>query len=68
MTQARVSGVVRDDVRSRDMALNEREIATLFGRATRTLDFPIASPCRNRNVSTRAEVLAGTASGGLIRP
>ena len=81
--EARLSHVARDQVWSRDVALNEREaqsltwsargktsseIATILGLAKRTVDFHIENACRKLNVSTRTEAVVKAASGRLIQP
>jgi DNA-binding response OmpR family regulator len=81
--EARLSRIARDEVWSRDVALNERElesltwsargktsneIATILGLAKRTVDFHIENACRKLNVSTRTEAVVKAASGRLIQP
>ena len=81
--EARMSHVARDQVWSRDVALNEREtqsltwsargktsseIAMILGLAKSTVDFHIENACRKLNVSTRTEAVVKAASGRLIQP
>jgi DNA-binding NarL/FixJ family response regulator len=79
---ARLSGVARQQVWSRDVSLSEREvaslswsargkssseIATILGLAKRTVDFHIENACRKLQVSTRTEAVAKATSGRLIQ-
>jgi DNA-binding response OmpR family regulator len=81
--EARLSRVARNEVWSRLVALNDREvecltwsargktsseIGTILGLSKRTVDFHIESACRKLNVATRIEAAVKAASGRLINP
>jgi len=80
---ARLGKGARNEVLSRYVALNDREvecltwsargktspeIATILGIAKRTVNFHIENACRKLNVSTRTEAVVKAASGRLIDP
>jgi DNA-binding NarL/FixJ family response regulator len=81
--EARLGRGARREVRSRQVALNEREvecltwsargktspeIAAILGLSKRTVNFHIENACRKLNVATRTEAVAKAASGRLIEP
>jgi DNA-binding NarL/FixJ family response regulator len=81
--EARLGRGARNEVWSRQVALNEREtecltwsargktspeIATILGLSKRTVNFHIENACRKLNVSTRTEAVVKAASGRLINP
>jgi DNA-binding NarL/FixJ family response regulator len=81
--EARLGRGARNEVWSRQVALNEREmecltwagrgktspeIATILGLSKRTVNFHIENACRKLNVATRTEAVAKAASGRLIDP
>jgi DNA-binding NarL/FixJ family response regulator len=81
--EARLGKGARNEIWSRQVALNERElecltwsargktspeIATILGLSKRTVNFHIENACRKLNVSTRTEAVARAASGRLIDP
>ncbi len=81
--EARLSRVARNEVLSRLVDLNEREIeclswsargktsteiATTLGLSKRTVDFHIENACRKLNATTRIEAVAKATSGRLINP
>ncbi len=80
---ARLGKGARNEVWSRHVALNNRElecltwsargktspeIATILSLSKRTINFHIENACRKLNVSTRTEAVAKAASGRLIDP
>jgi DNA-binding NarL/FixJ family response regulator len=80
---ARLGKGVRNEVWSRHVALNDRElecltwsargktspeIATIVGLSKRTVNFHIENACRKLNVSTRTEAVVKATSGRLIDP
>ena len=80
---ARLGKGVRNEVWSRQVALNDRElecltwsargktspeIATIVGLSKRTVNFHIENACRKLNVSTRTEAVVKATSGRLIDP
>jgi DNA-binding response OmpR family regulator len=81
--EARLSRVARNEVWSRRVDLNDREIdsltwsargktsseiATILGLSKRTVDFHIENACRKLNVATRIEAAVKATSGRLIEP
>jgi DNA-binding NarL/FixJ family response regulator len=81
--EARLGRGARNEVWSRQVALNDRElecltwsargktspeIAAILGLSKRTVNFHIENACRKLNVSTRTEAVARAASGRLIDP
>jgi DNA-binding NarL/FixJ family response regulator len=81
--EARLGRGVRNEVWSRQVALNDREleclawsgrgktsqeIATILGLSKRTVNFHIENACRKLNVSTRTEAVVKATSGRLINP
>jgi DNA-binding NarL/FixJ family response regulator len=81
--EARLGRVARNEVWSRQVELNEREvetlsfsargktsaeIATILGLSKRTVDFHIENACRKLNVATRIQAAVKAVSGGLIEP
>jgi len=80
---ARLGKGARNEVLSRHVALNDREvecltwsargktspeIATILSIAKRTVNFHIENACRKLNVSTRTEAVVKATSGRLIDP
>jgi DNA-binding NarL/FixJ family response regulator len=80
---ARLGKGARNEVWSRHVALNDREmecltwsargktspeIATILNLSKRTINFHIENACRKLNVSTRTEAVAKAASSRLIDP
>ncbi len=80
---ARLGKGARNEIWSRHVALNERElecltwsargktspeIASILNLSKRTVNFHIENACRKLNVSTRTEAVAKAASGRLIHP
>jgi DNA-binding NarL/FixJ family response regulator len=80
---ARLGKSVRNEVYSRQVALNERElecltwsargktspeIAQIVSISKRTVNFHIENACRKLNVSTRTEAVVKATSGRLIHP
>jgi len=80
---ARLGKGARNEVWSRQVALNERElqcltwsargktspeIATILGLSKRTVNFHVENACRKLNVSTRTEAVVKATSGRLINP
>jgi DNA-binding NarL/FixJ family response regulator len=80
---ARLGKGARNEVWSRHVALNERElecltwsgrgktspeIATILNLSKRTVNFHIENACRKLNVSTRTEAVVRATSGRLIDP
>jgi len=80
---ARLGKGVRNELWSRQVALNDRElecltwsargktspeIATIVGLSKRTVNFHIENACRKLNVSTRTEAVVKATSGRLIDP
>lgn len=80
---ARLGKGARNEIWSRHVALNERElecltwsargktspeIASILNLSKRTVNFHIENACRKLNVSTRTEAVAKAASGRLIQP
>ncbi|MGO9935039.1 MAG: response regulator [Steroidobacteraceae bacterium] len=80
---ARLGKGARNEVLSRHVALNDREvecltwsargktspeIATILNIAKRTVNFHIENACRKLNVSTRTEAVVKATSGRLIDP
>ena len=81
--EARLGKGARNEVWSRQVALNERElqcltwagrgktspeIATILGLSKRTVNFHVENACRKLNVSTRTEAVVKATSGHLIEP
>jgi DNA-binding NarL/FixJ family response regulator len=81
--EARLGRGARNEVWSRQVALNDREtecltwsargktspeIATILGLSKRTVNFHIENACRKLNVSTRTEAVVKAAAGRLINP
>jgi len=81
--EARLGRVARQEVWSRLVDLNAREVETLtlsargrtsaqiageLGLAKRTVDFHIENACRKLDAATRIEAAVKAASMGLIRP
>jgi DNA-binding NarL/FixJ family response regulator len=81
--EARLGRVARNEVWSRQVELNEREvesltlsargktsteIATILNLSKRTVDFHIENACRKLNVATRIQAAVKAVSGGLIEP
>ncbi len=81
--EARLGKGARNEVWSRHVALNDRElecltwsargktspeIATILGLGRRTVDFHIENACRKLNVATRTEAVVKAAAGRLIEP
>jgi DNA-binding NarL/FixJ family response regulator len=81
--EARLGRGVRNEIWSRHVALNEREvecltwsargktspeIAAILSLSKRTVNFHIENACRKLNVATRTEAVARAASGRLIEP
>jgi DNA-binding NarL/FixJ family response regulator len=81
--EARLGRVARNEVWSRQVELNQREvetltfsargktsaeIATILGLSKRTVDFHIENACRKLNVATRIQAAVKAVSGGLIEP
>lgn len=81
--EARLGRGARNEVWSREVALNGREvecltwsargktspeIATILGLSKRTVNFHVENACRKLNVSTRTEAVVKAASGRLIDP
>ncbi len=81
--EARLSRVARNEVWSKAVDLNDREvqsltwsargktsteIAVILGLSKRTVDFHIENACRKLNVATRIEAAVKAASGRLIEP
>jgi DNA-binding response OmpR family regulator len=81
--EARLNRVARNEVWSRQIDLNGREvesltwsargktsteIAVILGLSKRTIDFHIENACRKLNVATRIEAAVKAASGRLIEP
>ena len=80
---SRLGKGARNEVWSRQVALNERElqcltwsargktspeIATILGLSKRTVNFHVENACRKLNVSTRTEAVVKATSGRLINP
>jgi len=80
---ARLARVARNEVWSRSVDLNDREvqsltwsargktsteIAVILGLSKRTVDFHIENACRKLNVATRIEAAVKASSGRLIEP
>jgi len=80
---ARLGKGARNEVWSRHVALNDRElecltwsargktspeIAAILGLSKRTVNFHIENACRKLNVSTRTEAVVKATSGRLIDP
>jgi DNA-binding NarL/FixJ family response regulator len=80
---ARLGKGARNEVFSRHVALNERElecltwsargktspeIGVILNLSKRTVNFHIENACRKLNVSTRTEAVVRATSGGLINP
>jgi DNA-binding NarL/FixJ family response regulator len=80
---ARLARVARNEVWSKSVALNDREvqsltwsargktsteIAVILGLSKRTVDFHIENACRKLNVATRIEAAVKASSGRLIEP
>jgi DNA-binding response OmpR family regulator len=80
---ARLGKSARNEVLSRHVALNDREvecltwsargktspeIATILSIAKRTVNFHIENACRKLNVATRTEAVVKAAAGRLIDP
>ena len=80
---ARLGKGARNEVWSRHVALNDRElecltwsargktspeIAVILGLSKRTVNFHIENACRKLNVSTRTEAVVKATSGRLIDP
>lgn len=81
--EARLGRVARNEVWSRHIGLNEREvesltwsargktsseIATILGLSKRTVDFHIENACRKLNAATRIEAVVKATSAHLIIP
>jgi DNA-binding NarL/FixJ family response regulator len=81
--EARLGKGARNEIWSRQVALNDRElecltwsargktspeIATILNLSKRTVNFHIENACRKLNVSTRTEAAAKATSGRLIDP
>jgi len=81
--EARLGRVARNEVWSRLVELNDREvesltlsargktsteIAAILGLSKRTVDFHIENACRKLNVATRIQAAVKAVSGGLIEP
>lgn len=81
--EARLGRVARNEVWSRLVELNDREvesltwsargktsteIAEVLGLSKRTVDFHIENACRKLNVATRIQAAVKAVSGGLIEP
>ncbi|MFI4889511.1 MAG: response regulator [Steroidobacterales bacterium] len=81
--EARLAHVARNEVWSRDVGLNDREIeclqwsargktsaeiALIMGLSKRTVDFHVENACRKLNVATRIEAAVKATSGRLIDP
>jgi DNA-binding NarL/FixJ family response regulator len=81
--EARLARVARNEVWSKSVALNEREvqsltwsargktsteIAVILGVSKRTVDFHIENACRKLNVATRIEAAVKASTGRLIEP
>jgi DNA-binding NarL/FixJ family response regulator len=81
--ETRLGRGARNEVWSRHVALNDRElecltlsargktspeIATILSLSKRTVNFHIENACRKLNVSTRTEAVVKAASGRLIDP
>jgi DNA-binding NarL/FixJ family response regulator len=81
--EARLVRVARNEVWSRLVDLNDREvqsltwsargktsteIAEVLGLSKRTVDFHIENACRKLNVATRIQAAVKAVSGGLIEP
>ncbi len=81
--EARLARVARNEVWSKSVALNDREvqsltwsargktsteIAVILGLSKRTVDFHIENACRKLNVATRIEAAVKASSGRLIEP
>jgi DNA-binding NarL/FixJ family response regulator len=81
--EARLGRVARNEVWSRQVELNDREvesltlsargktsteIATILNLSKRTVDFHIENACRKLNVATRIQAAVKAVSGGLIEP
>ncbi len=81
--EARLSRVARNEVWSKAVDLNDREvqsltwsargktsteIALILGLSKRTVDFHIENACRKLKVATRIEAAVKAASGRLIEP
>jgi len=80
---ARLGKGARNEMWSRHVALNDRElecltwsargktspeIATILGLSKRTVNFHVENACRKLNVSTRTEAVVKATSGRLINP
>jgi DNA-binding NarL/FixJ family response regulator len=81
--ESRMARVARNEVWSRQVELNDREvesltwsargktsseIAAVLGLSKRTVDFHIENACRKLNVATRIQAAVKAVSGGLIEP
>jgi DNA-binding NarL/FixJ family response regulator len=81
--EARLARVARNEVWSRMVDLNDREVESLtwsargktsteiaefLGLSKRTVDFHIENACRKLNVATRIQAAVKAVSGGLIEP
>lgn len=81
--EARLGKGARNEVWSRQVALNDREvqcltwagrgktspeIATILGLSKRTVNFHVENACRKLNVATRTEAVVKATSGHLIEP
>jgi len=81
--EARLARVARNEVWSRLVELNDREvealtlsargktsseIAAILSLSKRTVDFHIENACRKLNVATRIQAAVKAVSGGLIEP
>jgi DNA-binding CsgD family transcriptional regulator len=81
--EARLARVARNEIWSKSVALNDREvqsltwsargktsseIAVILGLSKRTVDFHIENACRKLNVATRIEAAVKASSGRLIEP
>jgi DNA-binding NarL/FixJ family response regulator len=81
--EARLGKGARNEIWSRHVALNDRElecltwsargktspeIAAILSLSKRTVNFHIENACRKLNVSTRTEAVAKASSGRLIEP
>jgi len=83
IVEARLARVARNEVWSKSVDLNDREvqsltwsargktsaeIAVILGLSKRTIDFHIENACRKLNVATRIEAAVKASSGRLIVP
>jgi DNA-binding NarL/FixJ family response regulator len=81
--EARLARVARNEIWSKAVALNDREvqsltwsargktsseIAVILGLSKRTVDFHIENACRKLKVATRIEAAVKASSGRLIEP